>query len=162
MTDNKTFFRFLQAKHIPPSLWSFCDQTLQPIFLLAHFPGVDNPAADYLSRREIGPENRIHLKLTNSIPVFQVEINIASKAPKQEEDETDHFPRDEADENIRKHWSNNSEDKASGQKEHEHPTATENDVHHMTALGDTGRRKTSLKDQMTFVRLVNTGSLPPN
>ena len=30
----------------------------------------------------------------------------------------------------------------------------------MTARGDTGHQKTSLKDQMTFVNLVNTGSLP--
>ena len=31
----------------------------------------------------------------------------------------------------------------------------------MTAHGDTGHQKTSLKDQMTSVRLVNTSSLPP-
>ena len=29
MTDNKDLTRFFKAKHIPPSLWNFCDQTLQ-------------------------------------------------------------------------------------------------------------------------------------
>ena len=87
MTDNKALTRFFQAKHIPPSLWNFCDQTLQFNFILAHVPGVENPAADYFSRLEIRPEERVHLKLTDSIPVHQIEIEIASKTPKQEEDE---------------------------------------------------------------------------
>ena len=29
MTDRRALTRFFQAKHIPPSLWKFCDQTLQ-------------------------------------------------------------------------------------------------------------------------------------
>ena len=91
MTDNKALTRFFQAKHIPPSLWNFCDQTLQFNFILAHVPGVENSAADYLSRLEIRPEERVHLKLTDSIPVHHIEIEIASKTPKQEEDEPDYF-----------------------------------------------------------------------
>ena len=87
MTDNKALTRFFQAKHTPPSLWNFCDQTLQFNFILAHVPGVENPAADYFSRLEIRPEERVHLKLTDSIPVHLIEIEIASKTPKQEEDE---------------------------------------------------------------------------
>ena len=35
MTDNKALTRFFQAKHIPPSLWNFCDQTLLFNFILA-------------------------------------------------------------------------------------------------------------------------------
>ena len=62
MTDNKALTRFFQAKHIPPSLWKFCDQTLQFNFLLAHVPGVENPVADYLSRLEIRPEDRVQLE----------------------------------------------------------------------------------------------------
>ena len=50
MTDNKALTRFFQAKQILPSLWIFCDQTLQFTFSLAHVPGVENPAADFLSR----------------------------------------------------------------------------------------------------------------
>ena len=95
MTDNKALTRFFQAKHIPPSLWNFCDQTLQFNFLLAHVPGVENPAADYLSRLEIRPEDRVHLKLTDTIPIHRIEIDIASRTPKQEEDEPDYFPASE-------------------------------------------------------------------
>ena len=96
MTDNKALTRFFQAaKHIPPSLWDICDQTLQFNFVLAHVPGVENLAADFLSRLEIRPEERVHLKLTDSIPVHHIEIDIASKTPKQEEDEPDYFPPSE-------------------------------------------------------------------
>ena len=95
MTDKKPLTRFFQAKHIPPSLWNFCDQTLQFNFVLAHVPCVENPAADYLSRLEIRREERVHLQLTDSIPVHHIEIEIASKTPKQEEDEPDYFPPSE-------------------------------------------------------------------
>ena len=96
MTDKMALTRFFQTKHIPPSLWNFCDQTLQFNFLLAHVPGVENPpAADYLSRLEIRPEDRVHLKLTDTIPIHRIEIDIASRTPKQEEDEPDYFPTSE-------------------------------------------------------------------
>ena len=95
MTDNKALTRFFQAKHFPPSFWNFCDQTLQFNFLLAHVPGVENPAADYLSRLEIRPEDRVHLKLTDTIPIDRIEIDIASRTLKQEEDEPDYFPTSE-------------------------------------------------------------------
>ena len=95
MTDNKALTRFFRAKHIPPSLWNFCDQTLQFNFILAHVPGVENPAADYLSRLEIRPEERVHLKITDSTPVHHIESEIASKTPKQEEDEPEYFPPSE-------------------------------------------------------------------
>ena len=92
MMNNKALTRFFQTKHIPPSPWNFCDQTLQFKFILAHVPGVEKLAADYLSRLEIRLEERVHLKLTDSTP----EIDIASKTPKQEEDEPDHFPLSES------------------------------------------------------------------
>ena len=95
MTDNKALTRFFQANHIPPSLWNFCDQTLQFNFLLAHVPGVENPAADNLSRLEIRPEDRVHSKLTDTIPIHRIEIDIASRTPKQEEDEPVNFPTSE-------------------------------------------------------------------
>ena len=49
MTDNKALTRFFQSKRIPPKLWNHCDQALQFDFVLAHVPGVENPAAAYLS-----------------------------------------------------------------------------------------------------------------
>ena len=85
MTDNKALTRFFQSKGIPPKLWNYCDQALHFDFVLAHVPGVENPAADYLSRIDIHPKNRIHLKLHDEIPVFKVEIDLASKTPKQDD-----------------------------------------------------------------------------
>ena len=92
MTDNKALTRFFQSKRIPPKLWNYCDQALQFDFVLAHVPGVENPAADYLSRIDIHPKDRIHLKLHDEIPVFKVEIDLASKTPKQDDEEDDYIP----------------------------------------------------------------------
>ena len=92
MTDNKALTRFFLSKRIPPKLWNHCDQALQFDFVLAHVPGVENPAAGYLSRLDINPEDRIHLKLNHQIPVHHIEIDLAAKAPKQDEDEEDYDP----------------------------------------------------------------------
>ena len=129
--------------------------------MLTHVPGGQIPAADYLLRLEVGPEDRILLKLADSIPMFQIENDNASKTAKQKEGESDYYPHDEVDEKHQKHRLNTWDDKTSGQNEQEHPTATEIDVHQLTARRDTGYRKTSLKDQVTFVRLANIGPLPP-
>ena len=127
--DNKVLTRCFNAKHIPPSHWNFCDKTLHFHFVLALVPAHENPAANNLSRLEVGPEDRIQLELTDSIRVFKVEVDIASKTPKQEEDVTDYYHYDEVDENIREPQLNTSDDKTSSQVEHEQPTATKNDVH---------------------------------
>ena len=91
---------FFTPKHIPPSLWNICDQTLQFTFVLAHGSGVENQVAVYMLRLEFRPEDRLHPKLPGSIPVFRVEIDIASKTPTHEVHETDYYPHKEADENI--------------------------------------------------------------
>ena len=114
--------------------------------MLAHVPSVENPGADWGSRLENQPEDRIHLKLTISIPVFQAESDIASETPEQEEDETDYYPNGEVDENIRKHWTDTPENEPTGQTEQEQQTPSENEAHQMTAHGGTRRRQTSVKD----------------
>ena len=63
---------------------------LQFNFILAHVPGVENPAADYLSRLDIKPQDRIHLKLHDTIPVQHIEVDLASQTPKQDEEEDDY------------------------------------------------------------------------
>ena len=95
MTDNKTLTRFFQSKRIPPKLWNYCNQTLQFEFVFAHVPGTENPAADYLSRLDIRPDERIHLKLNDEIPVFHVEIDLASRTPKQDEEDDEYLPDDQ-------------------------------------------------------------------
>ena len=92
MTDNKALTRFFQSKRIPPKLWNHCDQAPQFDFVPAHVPGVDNPAADYLSKLDINHEDRIHLKLNDQIPVHHIEIDLAVKTPKQDDDEEDYDP----------------------------------------------------------------------
>ena len=95
LTDNKTFSRFFKAKHIISSPGNFCDQILKFNFRLTHIPVVKNPAADYLSRLEIRPEEKVkgltQGKLNDSIPVYHNENDIASKTYKHEEDEPDFF-----------------------------------------------------------------------
>ena len=90
MTDNKALTKLFQLKKIPPSLSNFGDQTMQFNFVLAHFLGSQNTAADYMSRLEVRPEERKHLKITVSNPVFQIEVGIASETLKQQEDDIDY------------------------------------------------------------------------
>ena len=92
MTDNKSLTRFFQSKRLPPKLWNYCDQALQFNFVLADVPVVENPAADYRSRLNINPKDRIHLKLHDEIPVFKVEMYLASKTPGQDDDEEEYIP----------------------------------------------------------------------
>ena len=100
MTDNKALTRFFQSKRIPPKLWNYCDQALQFDFVLVHVPGTENPAADYLSRLDINPQDRINLKLNDKIPVYYVEIDLAAKTPKQDDSEEDYDPDQQQQEEI--------------------------------------------------------------
>ena len=56
LTDNKSVTRFFQTKIIPPPLWNACEFVIQFNFVIAHIPGENNTAADYLSRMEMDPE----------------------------------------------------------------------------------------------------------
>ena len=88
----------VKADILPPKLWNCCDQALQFDFMLAHVPGVDNSAADYLSRPDINPEDRIQLKLNDQIPVHYIEINLAANIPQQDDDEEDDDEEDDDEE----------------------------------------------------------------
>ena len=103
MTDNKALTRFFQSKQRPPKLWNYCDQALQFDFVLAHVPGIENPAADYLSRSDINPNDSVHLKLHDEKPVFKVETDLASKTTKQDDDEKEYIPEDK-DVRFRSVW----------------------------------------------------------
>ena len=95
MTDNEALTRFFQSKRIPAKLWNYCDQALQFDFVLAHVPGTENPAAHYLSRLDINPQDRIHLKLNDQVPVYHMELDLAAKKPRQDDSEKNYDP-DEA------------------------------------------------------------------
>ena len=94
MTDSKSVTRFFQTKMIPPPLSNACDFVLQLNFTTAHIPGKMNTAADFLSRLEIDPNEKIILKIREDIPTKPIEVNIESTGIAQKElvfyDPTDH------------------------------------------------------------------------
>ena len=85
MTDSKSVTRFFQTKMIPPPLWNTCDSVLQINFTIAHIPGKKNTAADFLSRLEMEPNEKIFLKIREDIPTKPIEVNIESTGIAQEE-----------------------------------------------------------------------------
>ena len=67
MTDSKSVTRFFQTKMIPPPLWNACGFILQFNFTNADIPGKKNTAADFLSRLEMDPNEKIFLKIREDI-----------------------------------------------------------------------------------------------
>ena len=68
LTDNKSVTRFFQTKIIPPTLWNACDYVMQFSFTIAHIPGKNNTAADYLSRLEISPKKNSYSGYGKTFP----------------------------------------------------------------------------------------------
>ena len=85
MTDSISVTRFFQTKMIPPPLWNACDFVLQFNFTTTHIPGKMNTAADFLSRLEMDPNEKIILKIREDIPTKAIEVNIESTGIAQEE-----------------------------------------------------------------------------
>ena len=85
MTDSKPVTRFFQTKTIPPPLWNACDFVLQFNFTIAHIPGKMNTAADFLSRLEMDPNEKIILEIREDIPAKRIEVNIESTGLAHEE-----------------------------------------------------------------------------
>ena len=63
LTDNRSVTQFFQTKTTPPALWKACDYILQFKFRIMHVAGSQSTAADFLSRLELTPKERIQLKL---------------------------------------------------------------------------------------------------
>ena len=85
LTDNKTVTRFFQTKIVPPPLWNACDYVTQFSFIIAHIPGKNNTAADYLSRLEADPKDKIVKRIREDIETKPIEINIQSSGIAEEE-----------------------------------------------------------------------------
>ena len=84
-TNNRAVTRFFQTKIIPPALWNACDYVLQYNFVIAHVAGAMNTAADFLSRSEITPTEKLELNLRNDIQTKAIEVNIQSSGIAEEE-----------------------------------------------------------------------------
>ena len=85
MTDSKSVTRFLLTKMIPPPLWKACNFVLQFNFTISHIPGKMNTAADFLSRLEMDPNEKMNLKIREDNPTKPIEVNIESTGNAQEE-----------------------------------------------------------------------------
>ena len=85
LTDNKCVTRFFQTKIIAPTLWNACDYGIQFNFTNAHIPGKNNPAADYLSRLEISPKEKLILRIKEDIPTTPLELQVQSAGVSEEE-----------------------------------------------------------------------------
>ena len=85
LTDNKSVTRFFQTKIIPPTLWNACDYVMQFSFTIAHIHGKNNTAADYLSRLEICPKEKLIRRIREDISTTPIELNVQSAGVTEEE-----------------------------------------------------------------------------
>ena len=85
LTDNKSVTRFFQTKIIPHTLGNACDYVIQLNFTIAHIPGKNNTAADYLSRLEISPKNKFTLRIREDIPTTPIELHVQSAGVSEKE-----------------------------------------------------------------------------
>ena len=72
MTDNRSVTRFFQTKAIP------CDYVLQFNFHILHVAGAQNTAADFPSRIELNPKERVDLKIREDITIRPIQVNLQS------------------------------------------------------------------------------------
>ena len=85
LTENKLVTRFLQTKIIPPPLWNACDYVIHYYFIIAHIPGKNNTAADYLSRMELDPNEKLILKIRQDVENRPIEVKVQSADVSEEE-----------------------------------------------------------------------------
>ena len=84
-TENRSVTRFLQAKMIPPALWNARDYVFQYNFVITHVAGSMNTAADFLSRSEVDPTEKLEMTIRNNIHTKAIEVNIQSTGMVEEE-----------------------------------------------------------------------------
>ena len=85
LTDNKSVTMFFQTKIIPPPKWIACDFVIQFNFTIAQIPGKNNTAADYLSRMEMDPIEKLVLKIRADVETQPIEVNVQSAGVSEEE-----------------------------------------------------------------------------
>ena len=85
LTDKKAVTRFFQTKIVPPALWNPYDYVIQFNFVISHIPGAQNTAADYLSRLEADPKDKLVMKSREDVQTVPIEINVQSAGVSQEE-----------------------------------------------------------------------------
>ena len=58
-TDNRSLTRFFQTEIKPPPIWNACNYVLQYNFVKPHVAGANNAAADFLSRADVNPMEKL-------------------------------------------------------------------------------------------------------
>ena len=79
LTDNRSLTQFFQSKSIHPSLRNCLDHVLSFNILIAHIPGKANSAADFLSRMQTDPSLCLSIKLTDRVPIREIEVETEAK-----------------------------------------------------------------------------------
>ena len=59
-------------------MWNACDYVIQFNFAIAQVPGAQNTAADYLSRLEADPKDKLVKKNREDVQTLPIEINVQS------------------------------------------------------------------------------------
>ena len=85
LTGSKSGTRFFQTKINPPTLWNARDHVIQFNFTTAHIPGKNNSAADYLSRLETSPEEKLILRIREDTQTTPIELHVQSAGVSKEE-----------------------------------------------------------------------------
>ena len=85
MTDNRSVTRFFQTKAISPTLWNPCDYVLQINFQIMNVAGTQNTAADFLSRIDLNPKERVEITIRNDIKIRPIQVNLQSTGVADEE-----------------------------------------------------------------------------
>ena len=145
LTDNKSVTRFFQTKVIPPTLWNACDYVIQFNFTIANIPGKNNTAADYLSRLEICPKEKLILRIREDISTTPIELNVQS-AGVIEEDQI--FFTDDDEETEEQIWQRKKDARS-------HPANQEPDI----SLEKLSIHNGVSSQQTTLQRLSNTTTM---
>ena len=87
-TSNSFILDQTDSSGIADSLWQGPSVQFHTLECLC----INNPAADYLSRLDLAPTDRIRLKLTDSILIQHIEVDLASQTPKQNDNDEDYHP----------------------------------------------------------------------
>ena len=70
--------RFCQTKVTPPTLWSAGNYVLQFNFHIMHVARTQTTAANFLSRIDLNPKERVELKLREDITIRPIQVNLQS------------------------------------------------------------------------------------
>ena len=84
-TDNRSVTHFFQLKVKPPPLWNDSDSVLQYNFVIAHLAGAMNTAADFLSRAEVNPTEKLEMNIRNDVITKAIEVSIKTTRVAEEE-----------------------------------------------------------------------------